>query len=130
MSETTPPIRVSVRWSWIGAVLKWTIPVLLAGAMLYLRAEFASHSEVRDAVAPLATREELREALRPALQALPRVATLEAAQVRADADSRDVSVRLQQISNGQSSQQATLEQLVKSQERILNRLDQLADRAK
>lgn len=154
--DTTPSFPVKIRLAWIGKVALWAGGLMLSGGLVYLQGMFASHAEVQTAVAPLATRIEVQAAVADAVDTLPtrgementvksaiepilrvvksmegmttRVSMLEDAKIQASAERSVMSVQLQAISNEQSSQRATLLSIVSSQNRILDRLDRLAEK--
>lgn len=154
--DTTPSFPVKIRLAWISKVALWAGGLMLSGGLVYLQGMFASHVEVQTAVAPLATRIEVKAAVADAVDTLPtrgemestvkaamepmlravknmdgisnRVSNLEEAKVQASTERAIMSQQLQSISNEQSSQGATLMSIVSSQNRILDRLDRLAEK--
>jgi hypothetical protein len=123
MSESTPPLvtRKGITWPFILKLVAWGMPLLLAALLAYARATFVERSEF--------DLDKLRLSDHSS-ESQVRFKSLEEFKSRAEIHEVVLNETLQNIAAAQNKQAALLESMGKGQERIFNRIDQLADRNK
>jgi hypothetical protein len=115
MSETAAPFPKQVSLKAIFVLLGWASPFLIGAAMLYLGREFATHNEVRAAVAPY-------EALPSQVQSLAEFrGRQERAQEKSEAKFEVVQQSLATISAQQQGTDAKLNRVLDTLERMQRR---------
>ena len=125
MSDTnpsTPQVNkrgLSFSWSLVLKIMAWISPLILAGALSWAEARFASHEEVAAVDNRLTTH---------ATDNAVRMKSLEDFQLRETSDSANVAITLKTIGEDQAAQKAVLVDVKNTMERVLNRLDTINDR--
>lgn len=120
MSETTAPFTKPPSWRAILALLGWAMPFLVGAATLYLGKEFATHTEVRSAVAPIET------VLSPLPSQVQSLAEFRARQDRAQEKTEAKFEVVQQSLATLAAQQSATDRKV---DRVLDALDRMNRRS-
>lgn len=114
-NETTAPFsKAGPSWAAILKLLGWASPFLIGAAMLYLGKEFATHSEVQAAVAPLTTV--------PA-----QVQSLQEFRGRAEVQQQATAQVISVIQQDLSAIKALQSEATRNTDRILRKLDRTAE---
>jgi hypothetical protein len=122
LSETTPPItKKGLTWPFVLKIMAWVTPLLLAALLAYARTQFVG-TEAFDISQQVYNQHVGSVEVR--------VHSLEEFRVRTEVQAGQINDALKAIGAEQASQKATLTELIKGQERVLNRIDVLADRDK
>jgi len=121
MSDTNPPLitRKGLTWPFVLKIMAWVTPVLLAALLAYARTQFTAREEFDSAQAVYNSHVGAAEV---------RFHSLEEFKGRAEIQAGQITESLKAISSEQAAQKATLTELIKGQERVLNRLDTIGDR--
>ena len=126
MSDSEQPLitKKGLSWPFVLKIMAWATPLLLAAMLAYARAEFTAKEQFESAQRVFnihASAAEVREV---------RIHTLEEFKNRSEIQTGQINDSLRAIGTEQASQKATLIELIKGTERVLNRIDTIADREK
>ena len=107
--------------------LGWVLPFLVSAAVVYLHGEYVSHAEVQQVITPLATHVEVERAVTPLVTLPFRVERLEDYRKEAKEQQQLAIQNIGLIQQDMAAMKSQQTENSNTLNRILRRLDQLAD---